>query len=97
VRDDLLAEPLEKQLAAALKEHGEGIAARFGKGDYVGAAEAYCAAFAGLVHEFFEEVFVNVEDQDVRANRKALCRRVCTLFTNNLGNLYWIQDTEAQG
>lgn len=97
VRPELLSEPLETQLAAALDEHGDAMRERFGQGDYVGAAEAYCSAFARLVHEFFEEVFVNVEDQDVRANRKALCRQVCTLFTNNLGNLYWIQDTEAQG
>ncbi|NLW50046.1 MAG: glycine--tRNA ligase subunit beta [Candidatus Brocadiaceae bacterium] len=97
LREDLLSEPLERQLAAALAEHAGGIRERFAAGDYVGGAEAGCAAFARLVHEFFDQVFINVEDRAVRANRKALCRRVCTLFSHNLANLYWIQTTEGQG
>ena len=95
VRDDLLQEPLEKELAAALAEQRERIVGLFRRSDYVAAAEAYCSAFARLVHDFFEEVFVNVEDQAVRANRKALCREVCTLFVDNFANLYRIQTADA--
>ena len=94
VREELLSEPLEKRLAATLAEHRDAIAVRFAEGEYVGAAEAYCAAFARLVHEFFEQVFINVDDRAVRANRKALCRQVCTLFTANLANLYRIQSAD---
>ena len=35
IRDDLLAEPLEKELAAALATHREAVAARFNEGDLV--------------------------------------------------------------
>jgi glycyl-tRNA synthetase beta chain len=97
VHGGLLSEPLEQQLAAALAEHRGAIEGRFAAGDYVGAAEAYCAAFARLVHDFFDKVFVNVDDQAVRANRKALCRHVCTLFTSNLANLYHIQSADVRG
>lgn len=95
VRRDLLEEPLEKDLASVLRERKAEIARRFRAGDYVGAAELYCSQFAELVHDFFEEVFVNVEDEDVRLNRKSLCGHVYRLFAAHFADLYLIETAEG--
>jgi glycyl-tRNA synthetase beta chain len=96
VREELLSEPLEKELAEVLKQHRDDIARLIQKGDYVEAAERYTSAFARAVHDFFEEVFVNVEDQAVRLNRKSLCGWICRLFADGFADLYLIE-TAAQG
>ncbi len=49
------------------------------------------------MHEFFEEVFVNVEDDAVRLNRKALCGHVYCLFADRFADLYRIETAEKQG
>jgi len=97
VSDELLREPLEKALASALKEHAGAVTAAFAQGDYVGAAERYCAVFARLVHEFFDEVFVNVEDERLRHNRKSLCAQVYHLFADSFADLYLIESAETVG
>ncbi len=94
VKEELLQEPLERELAAALEENRADIAALFDGGQYVAAAERYCSAFAQLVHDFFEEVFVNVEDQAVRQNRKSLCAWVYRLFADSFADLYLIETAE---
>jgi glycyl-tRNA synthetase beta chain len=96
IEKSLLAEPLEKELAATLQQHREEINQLFAEGAYVRAAEAYCSAFAQLVHDFFEEVFVNVEDSDVRRNRKALCGQVYHLFADRFADLYLIEAAEVE-
>ncbi|MFO8007169.1 MAG: glycine--tRNA ligase subunit beta [Candidatus Brocadiia bacterium] len=90
-RRDLLEEPLEKDLYEALEAHREEVLELLSRGDYVEAAEAYSGALAELVHEFFEEVFVNVEDDAVRLNRKALCGEVYHLFADRFADLYRIE------
>jgi len=96
VEDERLSEPLEVELAAALRENRDAIAAMLDKGDYVPAAERYCEVFAQLVHDFFEEVFVNVEDEAVRVNRKSLCGWVYRLFADRFADLYLIETAERQ-
>ncbi len=91
VRADLLAEPLERQLTETLSECQAEIQDLFETGDYVAAANRYCHAFARLVHDFFEEVFVNVEDEAVRVNRKSLCGHVYRLFADHFADLYLIE------
>lgn len=97
VEEELLAEPLERELAAALGEHYDAIAGLFESGDYVEAADRYCTVFAQLVHDFFEEVFVNVEDPAVRLNRKSLCAEVYRLFADRFADLYLIETADNRG
>jgi glycyl-tRNA synthetase beta chain len=97
VDEGLLREPLEKQLAQVWQERSGGVAASFEAGEYVAAAEAYCAAFAEPVHQFFDQVFVNVEDEAVRTNRKSLCGRVHRLFADRFADLYLIETTARSG
>jgi len=97
VREDILQEPLELELAAALRQHHDAIADAFQRGDYVEGAELYCSVFAQLVHDFFEQVFVNVEDQAVRLNRKSLCAHIYRLFAGRFADLYVIETAGKEG
>ncbi len=87
----LLQEPEETLLAELLSANGDEIRAFFSKGLYAEAAEKYCDLFAGPVHRFFEEVFVNVEDEKLRRARKGLCGRIYTLFAGYMADLYLIE------
>ncbi|MHC4481280.1 MAG: glycine--tRNA ligase subunit beta [Planctomycetota bacterium] len=97
VDEGLLQEPLEKELHAALRENRDEVAELLERRLYVEAAERYCSAFARLVHDFFEEVFVNVEDEALRLNRKALCAEVYHLFADRFADLYLIETAEGEG
>jgi glycyl-tRNA synthetase beta chain len=90
VNEALLQEPLEAELHAAYQARRAEVQEAFEAGDYVGAAQRYCEAFARLVHDFFEEVFVNVEDEAVCVNRKSLCAAVYRLFAGRFADLYLI-------
>jgi len=97
VDDDLLKEPLERELAGALRDDRSEIAGLFKNRDYVAAADLYCSTFAQIVHDFFEEVFVNVEDEDVRRNRKSLCAWIYRLFAERFADLYLLETAERNG
>jgi len=95
IREDLLQETLEKDLASAYGAHREGIARLLDGAEYVAGAELYAEVFAQLVHDFFEDVFVNVEDQAVRLNRKSLCGWVYRLFAGRFADLYLIETADG--
>jgi len=97
LRDELLHEPEEKELVALLRDNQQELEACFDAERYEDAAEAYCALFAGPVHEFFDKVFVNVEDAAVRTNRKSLCGIIYHLFADNFADLYLIESADRQG
>lgn len=94
VEENLLEMAEEKQLAEKLSKHRAEVRELFAHGDYLEGAERYCDVFAEEVHDFFEEVFVNVDDEDVRRNRKALCGQIYHLFADHIGDLYLIEDAE---
>lgn len=94
-REDLLAEQPEIDLFKALSENRDALSEAFQEKRFVEAAQRYCGLFAKKVHIFFEEVFVNVEDEDVRRNRKALCAEIYRLFADRFADLYLLEDTEA--
>ena len=93
-QEPLLEEDEERLLFELLAQHGDSIRASFEAGQYVEAAELYCSALADPVHEFFENVFVNVDDQEVRQNRKALCGAIYRLFADRFADLYLIESAE---
>jgi glycyl-tRNA synthetase beta chain len=87
VREDLLKEPEEKELWAALREAEPRIAGLFRAGKYMEGGEAYAGQLGDPLHRFFDKVFVNVEDQALRANRMALLRRANRLFSSAVADL----------
>jgi len=96
VRRELLREDEEIDLAAALEESGQSVVSLLDEESYVEAAERYCTAFAEKVHTFFDRVFVNVEDEALRANRKSLCGAVYHLFADRFADLYLIESAQGK-
>ena len=71
VRAELLAEPAEQALHAALLQVKPVADQAFEAGDYTGSLKAL-AALKAPVDEFFDKVMVNAEDAGLRANRQGL-------------------------
>ncbi|HOX37861.1 MAG TPA: glycine--tRNA ligase subunit beta [Candidatus Brocadiia bacterium] len=88
--ESLMQQAEEKTLFSRLCAISEGIEAASAKGEYMAAANEYLA-LAEPVHDFFDKVFVNVEDQKVRLNRLALMRQVHELFARNIAELALVQ------
>jgi len=91
LREDMLQEPLEIEVARILIAERDGIVRAFEDERYLEAAELYSSRLAQKVHEFFEEVFVNVEDHKLRLNRKSLCAEIYRLFASHFADLYLIE------
>lgn len=87
VREDLLKEKEELELARALVEARPKIEELFDQQCYIEAAELYTARLADPVHVFFDQVFVNVDDAELRASRKGLCAQVYHLFADRFADL----------
>jgi glycyl-tRNA synthetase beta chain len=68
---ELLTEPAEQEVAAALGQVEPEIAAALETGDFEGAVEAG-AKLGPILHRFFEEVLVMAEDDSIRRNRLRL-------------------------
>jgi glycyl-tRNA synthetase beta chain len=87
VRENLLQEEQEKEVWRVLQKESQAIRKLFSQGRYEEGSLAYCRALAGPVHEFFDKVFVNVEDLNVRRNRMLLMRKVFELYAANVADL----------
>jgi len=74
---DQLAQPEERALAAALAETGEASDALLKAEDFTGAM-AQLAKLRRPVDDFFEQVTVNVDNPDLRANRLRLLAQIWT-------------------
>jgi len=83
----LFSEPLEKELWSRFETHRAEIERLQADRDYAKAGRRYADVFAEPLHEFFEKVFVNVEDARVRANRLMLLRRINRLFSAKFADL----------
>ena len=84
---DRLELPVERELAARLDARTPALAELARGRRWLEFARAYHEAFGEIVARFFVEVFVNVEDPVLRAQRLALLRRVGELFRANVGDL----------
>ena len=96
VDEKLLQEPEEKKLWAILLEHEAEVQDLIAKREYLQASELFAKAFVHSVHEFFDKVFVNVEDQSLRRNRLALMKRINALYTERVADLSEIVVAEGQ-
>jgi glycyl-tRNA synthetase beta chain len=75
VNDALLTEPSERALASAIESRGAGITAAASRRDYRGAFTEI-AAMQPVVAEFFDDVLVMAEDEQLRAARLGLVARL---------------------
>jgi glycyl-tRNA synthetase beta chain len=80
-------ETLEKDLWSRFEAHRAEIERLQAERDYAAAGRRYAEVFAAPLHEFFEKVFVNVENLDVRGNRMMMLYRINRLFSAKFANL----------
>lgn len=73
-----LTEPEEKALLAAEEQTAQALSAAVAAGDYAGALKAL-AAIRPQIDEFFVNVMVMADDEQVRANRLALLQKLVSL------------------
>ena len=88
----LFAEPLEHAVLAKLEQHSSGIENAKKEGDFGRATSLYAEAFFDILNEFFDKVFINAEDLNVRKNRLSLLRNVKELYTRDVADLSKIQE-----
>jgi glycyl-tRNA synthetase beta chain len=91
VRADLFREKEEKGLHDAYLAHAASVREAIGRGDYRGATEAYARAFSRPLHDFFDKVMVNVEDEGLRLNRLRLLDAVNRLYADQAADLSLLQ------
>ena len=87
VKPALFTEPLETELWTLFTRHESEIEHLQIERRYAAASNAYAEAFAVPLHRFFEDVFVNVEDAEVRGNRLELLRRINRLYSARIADL----------
>lgn len=87
VRTELLSEPAEQELWAAYSDNIANFEALARQQRYYDFSAAFADRLAGPVHRFFDEVFVNVDDAAVKANRLTLCARLHRLYARHVADL----------
>ncbi|SNB48061.1 glycine--tRNA ligase subunit beta [Geobacter sp. DSM 9736] len=79
VNEDLFQDEAERNLLASFKAAEAAVAQAVGQRDYL-AALTEIATLKGAVDQFFEQVMVMAEDEQVRTNRLALLQEIKGLF-----------------
>jgi len=87
VQPDRLVEKEEKALWQVLAQNRAAITAAIEQRDYVKASQLFRDLFGQPVHDFFDQVFVNVEDESLRENRLRLCQAVNHLYSTAIADL----------
>jgi len=96
VNESLLEAPEEKALWQVIAGNEREVGRLIDEREYLGASELFARAFVASVHEFFEKVFVNVEDRAVRRNRLSLMKRINAMYTERVADLSEIVISENQ-
>ena len=97
-KKDLLAAAEEKELFRLFGDNEPAILGLVKKGDFKKASREYAAAFVEPVHVFFDKVFVNVDDSDLKKNRLALMKALNSLYSSNIADLSCVAgDTTRNG
>jgi glycyl-tRNA synthetase beta chain len=90
VNEDLLEVEEERKLWTVYEKEKENLLKYVKPRKYKELSLAYNEVFAKPVHDFFEKVFVNVEDEQIKNNRLLLVKKVNELYVENIANLAFI-------
>ena len=94
IDENLLNEEEELKLWTLYKREKEKILAYVKPKKYEELSLLYTHVFAEPIHNFFENVFVNVEDEAIKNNRLILMKKINDLYVNNIANLALIVEHE---
>jgi glycyl-tRNA synthetase beta chain len=87
VKPEHLTEELERRVYEQWQAGSAPIREATRARDFKRATHLYAEAFFAILGEFFEKVFVNAENPEVRRNRLALLREVRDLYTKDIADL----------
>jgi len=87
INPQLFTEDWERRLYEIYRENKERIAGLISQKKYLEASREFEKLFARPVHEFFEEVFVMVEDERLRRNRQSLILAINLLYSTHIADL----------
>ncbi len=79
--------PLERQLWELYRSHQQELLRLTDDREYAKATILFGEVFFEPIHQFFNQVMVNVPEQEVRHNRLALMRAIHTLYTGRIADL----------
>ena len=80
-------ESLEREVFKRYEAYRQRIISAQNARDYATATSLYAEAFFDILGEFFEKVFINTDDTQVRANRLLLLKTIKELYTQNIAEL----------
>ena len=83
----LLQEPLERELYTLYESKKEEFIRLVEGKSYAEATALFGETFYAPLHDFFDKVLVNVENESVRRNRLALMSAIRTLYTGRIADL----------
>ncbi|MDP3919789.1 MAG: glycine--tRNA ligase subunit beta [Candidatus Omnitrophota bacterium] len=87
INPELFQNPLEGELFRLLEAKSGEIEESLKRRDYALATVLFGNVFYNPIHDFFDQVMVNVEDTAVRSNRQALMKRINNLYAGSLADL----------
>jgi len=87
IDEGLLQEPLEKKLFSLMQDKRSEIEELGGSEKFEQMTKMYADTFYETVHDFFEQVLVNVDDTSIRANRQALIKSLNRLYSSRVADL----------
>lgn len=94
VNPSFLKESLEKELYDILNREAPKISNFIANHDYSASTKLYGELFYDKVHDFFDQVMVNVEDPKIRSNRQALVRKINRILSDRVADLSQIKALE---
>ncbi len=80
-------EPLERRLWELYQHHRDRVLQLIHRKSYAEATTVYGEVFFDPLHEFFERVMVNVNEEALQQNRLVLMRTINTLYTERVADL----------
>ena len=87
INEDLLVEVEEKALWNTYIENKDKINSFIEEKDLRNASVIYSKVFSKPVHTFFDKVFVNAEDKNLRNNRLMILKKINELYSLNIADL----------
>lgn len=86
-QEDLLEAPEEKNLFDIYKQAEKEIGTMLNEKNFVEASKKYGELFSEPLNTFFDNVFVNVDDEKIKINRHKLLKAVSDLYIKSVADL----------
>ncbi|MFH1783077.1 MAG: glycine--tRNA ligase subunit beta [Candidatus Omnitrophota bacterium] len=87
VDTSLFKESLEEDVWKAYNSSKERIEGLIKKEKYIDSTKVYAETFYKVLHDFFDNVMVNVEDEKVRLNRLSIMKAINRLYSEKIADL----------